>query len=139
LRVTQLPLAGNEDLPLVRGEATRRTRPASHPRVAALVAFLVAALGGCGADRPLEPDGLVDQETFIATYVDLRAAMLGTRDDSLAEVHRNEALERRGLSAEDLVAFVEFHAADLEYMRAVWDEVEVRLDTTRVRMDPDAR
>lgn len=69
----------------------------------------------------------MNRETFIATYADLRAAALSSRDGRIAPEHREEILEAHGVSEEELLRFVEIHGRDVEYMAEVWGEVEERL------------
>ncbi len=88
--------------------------------------LLVACGGGPAADA-------IDRETFIAAYVDLRVAALETDSARLADGDRAEVLSRHGVTADDLTFFAEAHATDLEFMRDVWNEIELLLDR-----DPDA-
>ena len=114
--------------------STRRTidrsapsRPCAAPRRLA-VGFLAAALLGCG---PEAPEGVIDREVFIEAYVDLRVAALEAEDRQMSEAVRAEVLARHGIEAEDLLEFAEVHARDLELMRDVWNEVELRMDAMR--------
>lgn len=92
------------------------------PRLAGLIALTVSlACGGPSADT-------IDREVFIATYVDLRVAALDTDTAKVGTEEREEVLRRHGVTAEDLTTFAEVHATDLEFMRDVWNEVELRLD-----------
>ena len=77
------------------------------------------------ADDPVDT---IDREVFIATYVDLRVAALDTDSARIATVERDAVLERHGVTADDLTTFAEVHADDLDFMRDVWNEVEVRMD-----------
>lgn len=94
-------------------------------------ALLVTILAGCGGSSA--PEGVIEEETFIATYVDLRIAALDTDSAHLADTDREAILAARGVTEDDLLDFVRVHAADLEYMRDVWNEVELRMDRS-----PDA-
>lgn len=95
-----------------------------------LVAAAVFGLAACGGD----PDrGAIDREVFIDTYVDLRVAALETDSVRLGDGQRAEILARHGVTAEELVHFTEAHSTRLEFMRDVWNEVEVRMDR-----DPEA-
>jgi len=89
----------------------------------ALVA--VAALAGCG---PSTPAGLIEEETFVEAYVELRIAALDTDSSRIAEADREAILAAKGITEEDLLEFVRAHSANLEYMREVWNEVELRMD-----------
>lgn len=97
----------------------RRVRPR---RLAApLLACLALACGGGTVET-------IDREVFIATYVDLRMAALETDSARVAPNERDAILQRHGVSADDLTTFAEVHADDLDFMRDVWNEVELRMD-----------
>jgi hypothetical protein len=89
---------------------------------------------GCW-DSGANADGSIDRETFIASYVDLRMTALGTEIGELDDALRAEVLERNGVSEEDLVAFVELHGEDVEFMQDIWDEIESRMDVTAPTAD----
>lgn len=102
-------------------------RRSLRPPAALAVALGLATLMGCG-DSGANPDGPVDPETFIATYVDLRMTALSTEIGELDDALRAEVLERNGVTEEDLVAFVELHGEDVSLMQEIWDEIESRMD-----------
>lgn len=93
-----------------------------------LLGGLAGAAGGCG---PEAPEGVIGREVFIQAYVDLRVAALEAEDQQMTEALRAEVLARHGIEAEDLLEFAEVHARELEFMRDVWNEVEVRMDALR--------
>jgi len=98
--------------------------PIRFPSLASLALLLVAFAAGCG-----EPETTaLDRETFVRAYVDIRAAALQTEDAEPTERQREDVLARYGVSAEDMVEFVEYHGEDVEYMRELWSEIEVRLE-----------
>ena len=77
----------------------------------------------------------MDQNVFVAAFVDLRAAALVTEDGEITEAARTEVLARHGISETDLLDFAEYHAGDLPFMRQVWNEIEVLLEARRVGME----
>lgn len=95
------------------------------------VAFFVLPTAGCGPDSA---NATIERERFIQTYVDLRVAALETDSQRIAEGARGEVLARNGVTEQDLVHFAEVHAAELEFMRDVWNEVELRMDA----LSPDS-
>jgi hypothetical protein len=70
----------------------------------------------------------VDRETFIQVYLELRVAALDSEDASIVQVDRERILEKYGITAEDMVAFADAHGSDVDYMRDLWNEIEIRLD-----------
>lgn len=96
-------------------------------RTLVLVA-LVLALAGLGSGCEEAPVTRVDRETFVQAYVEIRAAALEMEDTQPTEGMRQEILSRYGVTAQDLVDFVEVHGEDVQYMRDLWDEIEVRLE-----------
>lgn len=105
-------------------------------RLATLTLVLVMLLAGCGGGGASEPSTGIDAETFIATYVDLRATALSSGEPMISEDKRADVLSRHGVTENDLTAFIEARGEDVEFMRDVWDEVERRLDVQR--MVPDS-
>ncbi len=87
--------------------------------------LVTALVVGCG---PSTPEGLIEEETFIATYVELRIAAFDTDSARLADADRQAILTANGVTEDDLLEFVRVHSTNLDYMRDVWNEVEVRLD-----------
>ena len=97
------------------------TRRALLVAVAPLLVIATAACSGGAVDT-------IDREVFITTYVDLRMAALETDSARISQEARDEILQRNGVTADDLTTFAELHADDLDYMREVWNEVELRMD-----------
>jgi len=91
----------------------------------ALVVAVSTALAGCGSPTP---EGVIDREAFIDAYVELRIAALETDSSKVAATDRDAILADIGVTEDDMLAFVRAHAADLEFMRDVWNEVELRMD-----------
>jgi len=71
---------------------------------------------------------VIDREVFIQTYVDLRVAALETETQQLSDEARAEVLTRSGVTTDNLVNFAEVHGRDLDFMRDVWNDVELRMD-----------
>lgn len=90
----------------------------------ALAALVLLAQLSCGGEP--EPEGLIDRETFIATYIDLRAAALNSPTRTLTAAERDRVLAEHGVTRERLLEFGEFHAADPAYMVGVWTEITDR-------------
>lgn len=106
-------------------------------------AFLGLALGifACGGDPTASPGATgLARETFIATYVDLRVAVGRQGTHELTDAERTRILADHGVTEADLLDFVEIHGTDVAFMRAVWDEIESRMDGVRMAPGtPDAR
>lgn len=84
---------------------------------------------GLAACRGAAPDA-IDREVFVDTYVDLRIAALDTDSAKLSETDRAEILARHGVTEDDLLTFADAYAAELDFMRDVWSDVELRMDRT---------
>ena len=113
-----------------------------------LLSALAAALVACDGSAPTEGAGPeLSTETFVAVMVELRAAerdILGaaTDADSAAfEARKAEILENHSTSEDEIRAFVERQAEDLDRLHALWETLSVALrhvptpDTTRSLLD----
>jgi len=80
----------------------------------------------CGAPS----DDAIDREVFIDTYVALRVAALETDSQRIATPDRDSILADYSVAEGDLDYFAEVHAEDLDFMRDVWHDVELRMDRT---------
>jgi len=101
-------------------------------RLRALALGLALAAAACGADASTPTAGGIDRETFITTYVDLRAATIRGDSFAISDAQRAAILSRHAVTEADLLGFVELHGGDVTFMGSVWDEVEARLDAQRV-------
>lgn len=111
----------------------RSRSPVRHALVlfGALVGAL--ALPACRtgpAEAPTAPS--LDRETFIATYVDLRSVAVREDRPLMDSDRRREILEEHGVTEGQLLAFAEAHGEDVAFMKKVWDDVEVKLDSLRL-------
>ena len=118
-------LARLPDMTDTRHSAFRSIR-ASLRRPSAGVGFLILLLAS--ACSSVDVGDAIDRELFIQTYVDLRVAALETETKELSGEGRAEVLARRGVIADDLVRFAEVHGRDVDFMRDVWNDVELRMD-----------
>ncbi len=85
-------------------------------------AFLLA---GCDPGFPAPQRGdTISEDAFVQTMVDLRrgAAMWELR--RLPPEERDSILAARGVTAEELLHFVEVRGTDVPYMNRVWTRVE---------------
>ena len=103
---------------------------ASSPQRRLLCSLLIiwAAVACGGSDTGADT---LDRETFISTYVDLRAAALRKESREISDEQRDSILGEYGVTEEDLLSFAEMHGREVPYMQDLWDEVEVRLDAIR--------
>jgi hypothetical protein len=92
-------------------------------RLLALMTAVVIA--GCATETG--PFSASDEQ-FIETVVELRrAALEAGMDTAHFEALRDAVLEERGVTEEDLRAYVTRHSADLRHMATVWDTISARL------------
>lgn len=90
-----------------------------------MMIVLALVLSACRADD--EAFGAEDEQ-FVETMVELRrAAMTAGRDTARFEALRRAILEERGVTEEELRAYVATRADDLNHMATVWDSVAARL------------
>ena len=85
-----------------------------------------ALLISCGGD-PSAPEP-ISRELFIDTYVDLRIGAVRSPGRVLPAQTRDSVLISHGVTEAQLLGFVEARGDDLDFMRGVWDEIELRLD-----------
>jgi hypothetical protein len=99
-------------------------------RAAALLGtvLLLVPLACGGDDEVPVVEGVIDRETFIETYVDLRSEAVANRDFALSADRRDEILARHGVDEESLLAFVDAYSAELDFMNELWAEVESRIE-----------
>ena len=88
-------------------------------------------LGACGGEQTMET---VDREVFVQAYADLRISALMTDSQRVSMPARDSILETHGVTPEDLEVFAEVHSSDLDFMRGVWNEVELLLDKEQERI-----
>jgi hypothetical protein len=106
----------------------RRSREERRPTWSLWTALVVTA-AACGGDAALPfVEGVIDRETFIAAYVDLRAETLDGSELALPTEDRDRVLAQHGIDADGLQAFAEAYGRELDFMNGVWSEVERRLE-----------
>jgi hypothetical protein len=95
-------------------------------RTVAATAFLLA-LASCGGDTGPVASDVIDRQTFVETYVDLRLAAVRAPDFRVPSSERDQILARHRVSAEDLLRFADAYGRDLELMNEVWSEIEAQV------------
>jgi hypothetical protein len=91
----------------------------------ALALMTAMVIAGCATETG--PFSASDEQ-FIETVVELRrAALEAGMDTAQYETLREAVLEERGVTEEDLRAYVARHSADLRHMATVWDTISARL------------
>ncbi|MGD2068946.1 MAG: hypothetical protein PVI57_09770 [Gemmatimonadota bacterium] len=93
----------------------------------ALSALLALLLAGCG--QAVDGGDVIDRETFIATYIDLRRAAFRSPTRELDTAKRARVLESHGVTEEQLLEFTDVHGRDVDFMMELWTEVEDRMDS----------
>ena len=115
--------------PLPPNTAAERRRGGRARRAGGLVAAVLLA-AGCAEDAP----ETIGREAFIETYIALRVAELtepGEDGEMISAEARERVLSEQGVTEEDLFGFVEVHGGDVDFMKAVWQEVEKRMENLR--------
>lgn len=70
----------------------------------------------------------IERDTFVQTYANLRIAAVETDSGRIALAARDSILDAFGVTEDDLTLFAEVHAEDLDFMRDVWNDVELLMD-----------
>ena len=102
-------------------------------RVAAGLVCVMAGLAGAVC-APGEPE-TISRETFVETYVALRAAELRSPGAVIPDEDRDRVLAEMGVSEEELLTFAEVHGDDVLFMAAVWMDVQNRMEELSSRPD----
>lgn len=89
------------------------------------VASVTLALASCGGDALPET---IERDTFVQAYANLRIAAVETDSGRIAFTVRDSILDAFGVTEEDLMIFADVHAEELEFMRDVWNDVELLMD-----------
>ena len=97
-------------------------------RSAVLLTGAALLFSGCQGAEPAAAEDVIERETFIATYVDLRRAALDAPEGRIDQPRMLAVLEVHGVTEEDLLEFAEVHGRDVAYMASVWAEVEKQLE-----------
>lgn len=92
-------------------------------------------LAGCGTGtNPDRAHAVIGRDTFIATYVDLRLAVLEAVPGAMNDSVRSAILSRHGVTEQQLQDFVKVHGSNVQYMRDVWNRVEDRIRKTHPKV-----
>lgn len=105
---------------------------ASPPTVGILLAAALAATIGCSEElAPPEPArSTIETAVFTRTLTDLVVARVELLPDTAAYERRaGEILERNGVSAAELRAFVETHGQNDDRITGIYARVSARLDS----------
>lgn len=95
-------------------------------RVAATV-IAVAAVGCGGAGSVDVPADDPERERFVAAYVALRRAALRSPGRVLSAEEGRRIMAQHGTSSGEMLGFADEHGDDLDYMEAVWSEIDARI------------
>jgi hypothetical protein len=104
-------------------------------RLTALALLGMAA--ACGRGDGSASGNVIDRQTFISTYVDLRMAALDDPKVTVSDEQRAAILSRHGVDGESLLRFADVHGRDIRFMSDLWSEVD---DSVQARSEePVAR
>jgi hypothetical protein len=94
-----------------------------------LLASIILTATACGGGSTVPVvEGVIDRETFIETYVDIRAETVQRAEIALPDEERDRILALHGVDAESLLSFVEAYGRELDFMNEIWAEVDRRLE-----------
>ncbi len=89
-----------------------------------MAAALLAAACDSGAPAPADDLG---RELFVDAYVELRLAAMRSPDGVIPAGERDRVLAELGSSEDGMLAFVDVHGEDLEFMKVLWEEIADRI------------
>lgn len=92
-----------------------------------LGAVIIASACTSGPSEVAVPEGLLDREAFIEALLELRMGALDNAAWAMRVPERDSILTARGLTAEQIEEFVEFHGRDVMFMKDLWEDVDARL------------
>lgn len=98
----------------------------------ACLLLLALAIGGCGEEvEPSRPDAdAIPRDSFRAVMVELAVSRIEALPDTQAWIDRRRAiLDRHGVSADDLRAFVEAYGRHDEVMESIYRDLDASLDS----------
>ena len=92
------------------------------------IVTLSVLTSACTSEGPDAARETIPTDVFVDTYVDLRVAGLSrvASQDSISPEDRERILAEHGVTAEDLLEFVDVHGPNVPFIGTVWDSVEVR-------------
>lgn len=88
--------------------------------------WFCAAMAGAAACRRGDA-AVIDRQRFVDTYVDLRISALASPGRTLPPAERERVLREHGVTADDLLHFVDVKGADPDYMVRLWTEIATRV------------
>lgn len=92
----------------------------------------VLVLGACDMGFPdSEGRAPIDEETFVATYTDLRITAMGWESQRLPAEERDAVLESHGVTADDLREFVQVHGRNVPVMNRIWNDISANVQAAR--------
>lgn len=99
------------------------------------LAFAALVAAACGLTDPAGGGDVIDRETFIEVYVELRRAGEASADSAEFRRRRDAILDAHDLDAEALEAFVRAHGDDVRLLSEVWDTIRARLESPPPQTD----
>ncbi len=90
-------------------------------------AVIIASACASGPSEVPIPADLLDRDAFIEALLELRMGALDNAAWEMRVSERDSILSARGLTAEDIEEFVEFHGRDVMFMKDLWEDVDARL------------
>lgn len=117
----------------VGGPAPHGVCPPSHRPHIIVVIVALTLFWSCGGGATDVPEDTAGREAFMGAYVDLRTAALTARSFDIEDEVRDSILAVHGVTEQDLLDFIDTHGKDVEFMSALWTEVEARMVERRAR------
>jgi len=83
--------------------------------------------GACGKNDHTEAEDIIDRDTFIKAYVDLRSVALRKTSLIINATERDSILSLNNVTEEDLRSFLDFYNSESEFMRDLWNDADAQI------------
>ena len=102
-----------------------------------ILMILSLSQGACGKNGHTEVGDIIDRDTFIKVYVDLRSVALRKTSLMINAVERDSILSLNNVTEEDLRSFLDFYNSESEFMRDLWNDADARISLMIQTADKD--
>ena len=102
-----------------------------------ILMILSLSQGACGKNNHTEAGDIIDRDTFIKVYVDLRSVALRKTSLIINATERDSILSLNNVTEEDLRSFLDFYNSESEFMRDLWNDADAQISLMIQTADKD--